>query len=120
MTMNPRLIIGAVLSLTVAAPCIGFNLQFLEDSPIAKFNDKDVEIMLHTLTDALDNAGDGVEVKWENTKTGHHGSITPLNKITRDGMDCRRVDIHNVAEPFKGGARYLLCKHDDGEWRAEP
>ena len=120
MAVNPHLIVGAVLGLIVATPCFGFNLQFLDDSPISKFNDKDVEIMLDTLTDALENAGDGVEVRWENTETGHHGSITPLNKITQDGMDCRRVDLQNVAEPFNGGVRYLLCKHDDGEWRVEP
>ena len=120
MTMNPYLIVSALLGSIVVAPCFGFNLQFLDDSPISRFNDKDVEIMLDTLTDALENADNGVAVKWKNTETGHHGSITPLNRITRDGMDCRRVDIQNVAEPFNGGARYLLCKHDDGEWRVEP
>ena len=58
-----------------------------------------------------------VEVKWENPKTGHNGTLTPLNKKTHDGMDCRDVDIRNFAGNFTGRAIHLMCRKD-GKWLA--
>ena len=101
--MNPR---QSMLAVTMAALLPGlafqpeanaFNTQFLDDAPIARFNKKDIEIWLDTLTKTLDSGEDGVEVKWENPKTGHKGTITPMNRKTHEGMDCRDVDIRNVA-----------------------
>ena len=94
-----------------------FNTQFLDDAPIARFNKKDIEIWLGTLTDALENGADGVEVKWENPKTGHNGTIVPLNHKTHQGMDCRDVDIRNFAGNFSGRAIHLMCEKD-GNWLA--
>ena len=94
-----------------------FNTQFLDDAPIARFNKKDIEIMLDTITETLDNVENGVTVDWKNPKTGHHGTVTPRSRTTRDGMECREVDIQNVAGNFNGRAIHLMCKMD-GEWKA--
>ncbi|MDJ0958844.1 MAG: RT0821/Lpp0805 family surface protein [Arenicellales bacterium] len=114
------LVLAFVSTLVISIPAFGINLLFLDDAPIARFKEKDVELMLNTLTDALENADNGVEMKWENPDTGYHGSIIPLNKITQDGKDCRRVNIRNVAGDFRGSGEYLLCKYEDGEWRVPP
>ena len=103
------LLLGALLQTEAFA----FNTQFLDDAPIARFNKKDIEIWLDTLSDTLDNGEDGVEVKWENPKTGHNGTIVPLNRKTHQGMDCRDVDIRNFAGNFTGRAIHLMCKKDD-------
>ena len=121
--MNTRKIfrvaaLAVLLPTFVLCPTAGaFNTQFLDDAPIARFNDKDVEIWLYTLTNALDNGKDGAEVKWENPKTGHGGAITPLNTITQDGMDCRDVELRNFAGDFTGRSAHLMCRKD-GKWLA--
>lgn len=107
-----------VVSWLVMCPTAGaFNTQFLDDAPIARFNKEDIDIWLNTLTDALENGEDGVEVQWENPKTGHHGTVTPLNRKRHDGMDCRDVDIRNFAGNFTGRAIHLMCRKD-GDWMA--
>lgn len=103
-----------------AAPVVAFNTQFLEDAPIARFNDEDVDIMMRSLHDALDAAGDGEQVEWSNNKTGHHGSTTPLDTITKDGQHCRNAVIRTFADHLEGSARYLLCKEKDGNWQVRP
>lgn len=106
-----------VSGLALCPPAGAFNTQFLDDAPIARFNNKDIEIWLDALTNTLENGEDGVEVKWENPKTGHNGTLTPLNKKTHDGMDCRDVDIRNFAGDFTGRAIHLMCRKD-GKWLA--
>jgi surface antigen len=106
----------AVLAL-VSPPMHAFNTQFLDNTPISRLNDEDIEIMLQTLTLALDNADNGAEVEWSNPKTGNHGTITPLDNNTVDSRDCRLTVIKTFAGELTGSARYQLCKADDGEWR---
>ena len=120
MIKNHSLVLAFVSILMCSVPVSGFNLLFLDDAPISRFNEKDVELMLNALTDALENADNGIEVKWENPETGYHGSITPLNQITRDGKDCRQVNIRNIAGDFRGSGDYLFCQYEDGEWRVPP
>lgn len=97
--------------------CLGFNIGFLDDAPIAEFNDKDIEMMLDTMDQALDNEVDGVEVKWKNANTGNNGTITPLNSTTQDGKNCRHTLIKTFSRTFSGSSQYQLCKDDDGEWK---
>ena len=110
----------AIFALCVLStqPVQGFNVRFLDNAAISRFNDKDIQMMLHTLEQAMDQASDGTEVTWENPKTGHHGSIVPLNTKTHEGMDCRDADIRNFAGSFTGRGIHLMCKTDDGKWRA--
>lgn len=117
-----RLLLAASLAiltpgLALPPPAAAFNTQFLDDAPIARFNDKDIEIWLDTLTKALENGEDGTEFKWENPKSGHNGTIIPLNSKTHDGMDCRDVDIRNYAGNFTGRAIHMMCRKD-GNWVA--
>lgn len=121
--MNTRQILRAA-ALTIFFPGFlfnpvaeAFNTQFLDDAPIARFNKKDIEIWLGALTDALETGADGAEFKWENPKTGHNGTIIPLNRKTHEGMDCRDVDIQNFAGNFTGRAIHLMCRKD-GDWLA--
>ena len=109
--------LGLFLALFLASPAHPFNTKFLDDAPISRFNNKDIEVMLNAVTDALENAEDGTEVAWENSKTGNHGTVTPMNRISRDGMDCRELDIRNFAGNFSGRAVHLMCKIGN-EWKA--
>ena len=115
--LAPALAALAAACLLPGPTASAFNTRFLDDAPIARFNKEDIEIWLRTLTDALESGEDGVEVKWENPKTGHGGTVTPLNRKTHDGMDCRDVDVSNVAGTFTGRAVHMMCKKN-GDWLA--
>ena len=117
MTLSIGIILGLLLGLFPLSPAHSFNTKFLDDAPISRFDKKDIEIMLNTVTDALENAENGTGVEWENAKTGNHGIVTPLNRKTRDGMDCRELEIRNFAGSFTGRAIHLMCKIGD-EWKA--
>ena len=110
--------VSLALYMLSMVPAEGFNTRFLDDAAISRFNDKDIQMMLDTLRQALNQASDGSETKWENPKTGHYGTIVPLNTRTHDGMDCRDADIRNFAGSFTGRGIHLMCKTDDGVWRA--
>lgn len=105
------------LAIFTSYSSLGFNLGFLDDAPIAEFNEKDIEIMLDTLDKALNNGADGVEVKWDNPETGNNGIITPLNSTTQDGKACRRTLLKTFSRTFSGSSQYRLCKDDDDQWK---
>ena len=111
------LLLAAGLAPSLIQGVYAFNTQFLDDAPISRFKQQDVDLMLEAIYDALDNAGNGEEVKWENPKSGIHGTVTPLNQITHEGMACREVDLRNFAGDFRGQAVHLMCKVGD-DWRA--
>lgn len=118
MNLKQLLTVSLSLYMLSALPAQGFNIKFLDNAAISRFDDKDIQMMLDTLDQALDQASDGSEVKWENPKTGHHGTIVPLNTKTHDGMDCREADVRNFAGSFTGRGIHLMCKTGDGEWKA--
>lgn len=101
----------------MSSASLGFNIGFLDDAPIAEFNDQDIEMMLDTLSNTLDNEVDGVEVTWKNPDTGNNGAITPLNSIDQDGKTCRHTLIKSFSRTFSGSSQYLLCKDEDGKWK---
>lgn len=120
--MNTRIhIAGLTLGLSLAAASVfAFNLSFLDDAAIARFNEQDIDMMIETLEQTLEHGKDGVVVEWENPKTRNHGSVTPLNSKIHEGFHCRDADIKNFAGTFTGRTIRLMCKTDDGSWRVVP
>lgn len=106
-----------LLSLFFPAHGYSFNINFLEDAPVAQFNEEDVDLMLNNFYKAMDNNQDGESSEWKNEKTGHHGIATPLNTIEGADGVCRNVKIENFASSEKGTSEFRFCKASDGEWQ---
>lgn len=95
------------------------DLTFLDQAPIRFFNDEDMKLMSNASDKALDEANDGEEVRWSNDQTGNSGAITPVRSFARQGQDCRRLRVVNLASKATRGSATSnvdFCKVD-GTWK---
>lgn len=112
----------AILALglaTTPALVLALDLTFLDQAPIRFMNDADIDLMEATVTEVLDQAADGETRNWSNDDTGHSGSVKAVKSFTEDDLDCRRVEITNLAaKATRGSASSMmdLCKIES-DWR---
>ncbi|MCG6862526.1 MAG: hypothetical protein LJE70_14795 [Chromatiaceae bacterium] len=117
-----NLVKAAVLVFSAAAaplPVKGLDLSFLGQAPLRFFNDVDLKLMSDASDQALDKAKDGEAVDWSNDTTGNSGTITPIRDFTRQGNECRRLEVVNrAAKATRGGASTQVdfC-NVDGSWK---
>jgi surface antigen len=113
----------AFLMLVLLAAWLPGNVQAagevpaFKDTVIAKFNEQDLKIMLATVDKALVAPQDGQALDWRNAKTGASGTVTPMNRLTLDGLDCRRARIVNRFGSQTGEAIYRFCEKPKGQWK---
>jgi surface antigen len=98
---------------------LAINLNFMEDSVIAQFDDKDWEMLQSAVLKALNERDDGSTVSWKNDKSGHWGSVTPLDTTAQAGTKCRRVRFENHTAHETGGSTFRYC-HTDAGWKIAP
>ena len=99
-----------------AAPGYAFTALFLQDSPIANFNEQDNKLLIENFRSAMDKNADGETTEWKNAETGVYGSIMPLNTVEENGQTCRSVQIENHAKDLSAKPTYRFCKSAEGEW----
>lgn len=95
------------------------NLQFMDNSPVRFFSEKDWEMATAASDQALADPADGNKVSWENPDTGNSGSSTAAQTQERDGKTCRELSIENQARGLTNDSAFLFCKQPDGEWKME-
>jgi len=66
----------------------------------------------------LEEERSGTTVRWENTKLGSHGAITPVRTFqTEAGVYCREfMELHTVAG-VSVQERGIACRTDAGRWK---
>ncbi|MBL8351039.1 MAG: hypothetical protein JNL87_12095 [Burkholderiaceae bacterium] len=89
----------------------------LKDTVIARFTEQDQRLMMASVDAALGAANDGEPVRWQNDQTGASGSVTPLNRLTWDGLACRRLKIANRYKTMAGEGVYRFCEKPKGQWK---
>jgi surface antigen len=97
----------------------GLDLTFLDQAPIRFFNDADLSLLSDAADQALDKAEEGEEVAWSNDQTGSSGTVTPVRDFTRDGKNCRRLQVVSMARKATRGSassQVDFCKVD-GTWK---
>lgn len=95
------------------------DLTFLDQAPIRFFNAEDMKLMSGAADKALDKAKDGEDIRWSNDQTGNSGTITPVRSFTRQGNDCRRLRVVNLASKATRGSSTSnvdFCMVD-GTWK---
>ena len=95
------------------------NWDWMSDTPLAHFTEKDMEVLRTTAREALDNSSDGTRVAWENPETGISGSVTLIKTTDRDGYTCRKVKFINNAKNLTNTLVHRLCKQADGTWKID-
>ncbi len=111
----PQLAILVLVFLTIA-PAQGFNLGFLQDSPASYLKDEDIEMFLDAAQQALASERDGVDIWWDNPKTGNNGSVTPIRSFQQDGRPCKRLRVATFAGERSGTSEFTFCQAAEGGW----
>jgi surface antigen len=109
----------ALSTATVPALVQALDLTFLDQAPIRFFDNTDLKMMSDAADQALDKAEVGEAVNWSNEQTGNSGNLTPTRSFSRDGKDCRRLEIVSLARKATRGSatsRVDFC-NIDGTWR---
>lgn len=97
-----------------------FNLRFLDDAPISRFSDEDMEIFDQAVIDTLDHKPDRAETSWKNPASGANGVITPLESSVENGMPCRVFRLNNNAGGLSSNLTLKACKDDTAGWQLAP
>ena len=93
-------------------------LQFgVKDGPGAKFNNDDIALMMARVNTALKSPTEGEVLDWKSEKTPASGSVVPMNKLTWNGLSCRRLRITNVYGEQKAQGVYKFCEKPAGKWK---
>jgi surface antigen len=101
----------------LAAPAHALGPQDgLKNTPGSKFNDADIALMRARVVEALKSDKEGEVLEWKNDKTGSSGSVVPMNRLSWNGMDCRRLRIANAHADLKAQGVYKFCDKD-GKWK---
>ena len=114
---TPGALSAAALLVALAVPAHALGPQDgLKNTPGSKFNDADIALMRARVVEALKSDKDGEVLEWKNDKTGSSGSVVPMNRLSWNGMDCRRLRIANAHADLKAQGVYKFCDKD-GKWK---
>jgi surface antigen len=89
----------------------------LKDTPAARFNNDDLALMKARVDQALKAEKEGEVLEWKNEKTGASGSVVPMNHLTWNGLECRRLRISNAYAELKAQGVYKFCQSPPGKWK---
>jgi hypothetical protein len=89
----------------------------LKDTPGALFNSDDIALMKARVNEGLKSEQEGQVLAWKNDKTGASGTVTPMNRLTWNGLSCRRLRIANAIADRKAQAIYKFCEKPPGKWK---
>ncbi|HVJ55954.1 MAG TPA: RT0821/Lpp0805 family surface protein [Aliidongia sp.] len=75
---------------------------------------KDIGLRLYRRDDAVKGASEA----WQNSQSGHHGTISVLDIFERSGVPCRKVRYQTVFD-VTTSTDYVLnwCRTTEGEWK---
>lgn len=89
----------------------------LRGTAASKFNAEDIALMKASVGQALTSDKDGDTLEWRNDKTGASGAVTPLNRLSWNGLDCRRLRIVNAHRRTTEQGVYRFCEKPAGRWK---
>jgi surface antigen len=89
----------------------------LKDTPGSRFNADDYALMKAQVDVALKSETEGQVLEWKNDKTPASGSVVPMNRLTWNGLACRRLRITNTYAELKATGVYKFCEKPAGTWK---
>ena len=116
--MIRRFVVPLLVALAVASPAaLALNwVPVLKNSPAERFDDEDLQLFIRTARKTVSEAADQQTVSWENPDTKHRGDFTILKSFTKDGRDCKQVQVRTEADGRKATSVVDACQID-GKWR---
>ena len=111
------LALAALIGLVPAAAQAVRGYDNFNATPLAKFSKEDAAMMMARVDEALKAEKDGQTLEWKNPATPASGSVTPLARLTADGLSCRRLRIANAFGDLKAEGVYRFCEKPAGKWK---
>jgi surface antigen len=116
--MTKSFIALAALLAALVGPAHGAGeIGAFRDTVVEKFTADDLALMHARIDQALAAEKDGETLAWKSDKTKASGSVTALNRLTWNGLACRRVQIVNTYDTLKGSGAYKFCEKPAGSWK---
>ena len=106
-----------LVSLTCILSAQASNYRFMKDSPIASFNDNDLQLMHDNAFKALDTVKDGDKLAWSNADTGNSGLANPIKSFIKNGMSCRTLRLINKSNQNVAESIFNFCKTSNNSWK---
>ncbi len=104
--------------LSFSLPAFSANLAFMQDTAGQFFQDSDWQMFAANVQHALNTLPNGKNETWINPKTGHGGSLMPLNSMKKNGTVCRNLRIINRAQHRTDKYTFTYCKLGPG-WKLQ-
>ena len=82
-----------------------------------KLTAHDRSLLKQATQKALETSPSGTSIKWHNTKTGAHGSVTPQPPFPMNGENCREFQQHLSAAGQMATGYGTACRDKRGMWR---
>lgn len=108
-----------ILMFSIPGALLASNWQWLKDTPVMSFDERDWELLQETINQTLDEDSDGESRQWNNPETGNSGTVQVLDTRDTDTGHCRNLVISNSASPKKGVTRLNYCRQLDGQWKID-
>ena len=111
---------GIIMAPFALVADMGRGVAGLTEEEAKEFHEKDLELIQQAYLFLLNNGFKGEERQWNNTESGHHGTVM-LADIYSEGeyaeIDCRSLafKIYKKKEIVKEGER-SFCKNEEGKW----
>lgn len=114
-----RILTNTVLlvALSTSLPAFSDQINFMTNSPVRYYNNTDWKLSNANTQEALQNTPDGKTITWQNPKTKSHGSATPFNTTTKNGLTCRNLKIVNYAAERSDQYTFKFCNYPNLGWK---
>ncbi|WP_295641649.1 hypothetical protein [uncultured Methylibium sp.] len=89
----------------------------LKDTVASRFRAGDVALMKASVDQALKSDQDGDTLAWKSDRSPASGTVTPLDRHTWKGLDCRRLRIVNTHGRLTEQGVYRFCEKPAGRWK---
>jgi surface antigen len=117
-TMIPALPRRLALCLwLLAAAAQAQSLNLIGASPVSRFTEADLKLMMATVDRVLADPADGVAQAWNNEATAASGTVTARRTYTAEGRKCRELLVANRFRTLRGEAEHSFCQDAAGQWK---
>ena len=100
-----------------AAPAQAQSLNLIGASPVSRFNEADLQLMMAAVDRALADPANGVPQAWKNDATGASGVVTARRDFDAEGRKCRELLVANSFRTLRGEAEHSFCRDGTGRWK---
>jgi surface antigen len=104
-----------VLGFLAATTAIGQNALFLRNSLLAEITSAEMDSLLVTITQTLDQDEVGASTIWENEQNTISSTLTITEAYEKNSVSCRILELASQRGNTQSTTRYGFCKVDD-QW----